>query len=82
MIAETKYQILNTLKDWLLNLEGNYGVTYIDADENLIDAGLIDSLEFVSFLLVLEELRGTEISSFEMELDKFKTLNTILENFF
>ncbi|MFT4849078.1 MAG: acyl carrier protein [Sediminicola sp.] len=82
MLTDLHHKTLDILKTWLLELEGNQGVSDINPDENLIDSGLIDSLEFVSFLLLIEEQKGAEISSFEMELDKFKTLNAIIENFF
>ena len=82
MLTIPNEKILQTLKSWLLELECNKGLTDIDPDENLIEQGLIDSLEFVNFLLLVEEQRGEEIPSIEIELEKFKTLNTILKNYF
>ncbi|MDC8004288.1 phosphopantetheine-binding protein [Aureisphaera galaxeae] len=82
MLTLTHQKTLDTLKTWLLQLDANEGVEDISPNEDLIDGGLIDSLEFVSFLMLIEDLRGAEITSFEMELDKFRTLNSIIKNFF
>jgi acyl carrier protein len=65
------------LERWLLALERNAALERIDPDADLIDAGLLDSLEFVNLLLFVEELRGRPIRSSEIRLEAFRTLRTI-----
>jgi acyl carrier protein len=72
---------LAVLEGWLLRLERNRGRRAIDPDEDLIDGGVIDSLEFIGFLLVIEDLRGHEIRADEMSLDAFRTLRSIRARF-
>jgi acyl carrier protein len=65
------------LEQWLLALERNAALPRIDPDADLIDGGIIDSLEFVNLLLFVEELRGRPIASSEIRLEAFRTLRTI-----
>lgn len=82
MITKTKSDVLNILETWLLNLERNKDLSNIDPDEDIVEAGLIDSLEFINFLFIIEEQRGVEIPASILQFEKFKTLNLILDNFF
>lgn len=72
---------LARLKEWLLALERNKGRGDIDVDTDIIDGGVIDSLEFISFLLFIESLRARPIPADEMQLDSFRTLRAIQVNF-
>jgi acyl carrier protein len=67
------------LERWLLALERNAPVDRIDPDADLIDGGIIDSLEFVNLLLFVEELRGRPIGSSEIRLESFRTLRRIAD---
>ncbi len=51
-------------------------------DTDLIDSRLIDSLSFVEFLFLLEQLSGRPVQSQQVEVDHFRTLRQIEENFF
>ena len=70
---------LTTLRDWILarNSEG----ANLTLETDIIDGRWIDSLQFVAFLLVIEEMRGKEIPAHEMKLDSFRTLAAIQRHF-
>lgn len=81
-LTNTKPDILNYLASWLLKLDRNAEIDSIDPDEDIVESGLIDSLEFVNFLFIIEEKRGAEIPASRLKLEKFKTLNSIVANYF
>lgn len=47
-----------------------------------MDAGLITSLQFISFLMLIEELRDREIPESEVSVERFSSLDAIYQNFF
>ena len=51
-------------------------------DLDLIDSRVINSLAFVEFIFLLEELTGEPIDPEELDLDDFRTLNAIEARFF
>ncbi|MET9726312.1 acyl carrier protein [Streptomyces zaomyceticus] len=53
----------------------------IDTDEDLIEARLIDSMDFLEFIDLLEELSGTSIDLQEVTIDDFRTLGRVQERF-
>ncbi|MEU3606783.1 acyl carrier protein [Streptomyces sp. NPDC035033] len=54
----------------------------VDADEDLIEARLIDSMDFLEFVDLLEDISGTSIDLQEVTLDDFRTLTRVRERFF
>ncbi|MEV4430611.1 acyl carrier protein [Streptomyces sp. R-07] len=53
----------------------------IDADEDLIEARLIDSMDFLEFIDLLEELSGSSIDLQEVTIDDFRTIGRVQEQF-
>ncbi|MEU4950041.1 acyl carrier protein [Streptomyces lavendulae] len=53
----------------------------IAADEDLIEARLIDSMDFLEFVDLLEELSGTTIDLQEVTIDDFRTLDNVRKRF-
>ncbi|MEV7807461.1 acyl carrier protein [Microbispora sp. NPDC088329] len=51
-------------------------------DLDLIDSRAINSLAFVEFIFLLEELTGEPIDPEELDLDDFRTLAAIQARFF
>ncbi|GGV19559.1 hypothetical protein GCM10010260_69270 [Streptomyces filipinensis] len=49
---------------------------------DLIDSRAIDSLAFVEFIFLLEELTGQAIDPEDLDLDDFRTLRTLQLRFF
>ncbi|MFH8728616.1 acyl carrier protein [Streptomyces termitum] len=53
----------------------------IAPDEDLIEARLIDSLDFLEFIYLLESVSGRTIDLQEVSIDDFCTLDRIRERF-
>jgi acyl carrier protein len=51
-------------------------------DLDLIDSRAINSLAFVEFIFLLEELTGEPIDPEELDLDDFRTLTALEARFF
>ncbi len=62
--------------------ERNPQLDAIGADDDLIDSRAINSLAFVEFIFLLEELTGQAIDPESLEVDDFRTLNAIEKKFF
>jgi len=54
----------------------------ISLDQNLMNTGALDSLQFVSFLMFIEQLREKKIPQEEVIPDNFLTINEIMNTFF
>ncbi|GGZ92240.1 acyl carrier protein [Streptomyces subrutilus] len=65
--------------DWLL--ERNPTVGEIPADLDLIENRLIDSLGFMEFVLLLEDLIGRELRLDQIDVDQFRTLRSLTHHF-
>ncbi|MFF1357759.1 acyl carrier protein [Streptomyces sp. NPDC058297] len=48
-----------------------------DWDQDLIDGRILDSLAFVEFLFLLEEVTGNRVAPEEIDVENFRTLNRI-----
>ncbi len=48
------------------------------ADIDLIDSGLLDSLALVSLIMELEQAYGIEVSYETLEVDQFRTIDSIV----
>jgi acyl carrier protein len=66
---------METVIDFLRKL--NADVDTIDWDRDLIEARVLDSLAFVEFLLLIEELTGEPVDLAKTDVDNFRTLNRI-----
>ncbi|MFI6762703.1 hypothetical protein ACIBF5_26580 [Micromonospora sp. NPDC050417] len=51
-------------------------------DLDLIDSRAINSLAFVEFIFLIEELTGESIDPEELDLDDFRTLHAVEARFF
>lgn len=60
----------------------NPDVGEIGHDTDLIENRLLDSLGFVNFVYLLEELTGQEITIDENTTDDFRTINRLKKRFF
>ncbi|MFB7587009.1 acyl carrier protein [Streptomyces sp. NPDC056169] len=71
---------MERIAEWLH--EKNPGlVGPIDADEDLIEARLIDSMDFLEFIDLLEEMSGDSIDLQEVTIDDFRTLSRVERRF-
>ena len=60
----------------------NDGVRDFGDDEDLIESGLIDSLQFVEFIMFIEEASGSPIDMDTLDIEQFRTLTCIRKAFF
>lgn len=67
------------VKNWILSRHPEH--SDIAPDLDLIDNRLIDSLAFAEFLYLLEELSGRAPDRESLQVDHFRTLNSIEEKF-
>ncbi|RFU86791.1 acyl carrier protein [Streptomyces triticagri] len=54
----------------------------VTLDDDLIEMRAVDSLAFVEFLFLLEELSGESIDPEEIDVEDFRTLQRISDRFF
>ncbi|MBI1890965.1 MAG: acyl carrier protein [Burkholderiales bacterium] len=54
----------------------------ITMDIDLLEYKILDSLQFMTFIVYLEELSGREIDMSTVSLDAFRTLRSIEQEFF
>ncbi|NLU66117.1 acyl carrier protein [Streptomyces sp. HNM0574] len=71
---------LEQVKQWILKRHPER--TDIAPDADLIENRLIDSLSFVEFVFLLEQLSGRTIDMDSLEVDEIRTLAAIEEQFF
>ncbi|WP_328379648.1 acyl carrier protein [Streptomyces sp. NBC_01020] len=71
---------LQQVKDWILKRHEDRADIAPDLD--LIENRLIDSLSFVEFVFLLEQLSGRSIEMETLEVDAIRTLDAIADNFF
>ncbi|CAM5683862.1 phosphopantetheine-binding protein [Streptomyces lavendulae] len=65
--------------DWLR--EHNPTVEEIPEDLDLIENRLIDSLGFMEFILMLEDLIGRELRLDQIDVNQFRTLRSLTDHF-
>lgn len=70
---------LDTLRDWLL--EKNPDLDSIDDNQDLFESKLIDSINFVEFILIIEELIDREIPVSSDLVARTSTLRLVFENY-
>jgi acyl carrier protein len=61
--------------------ERNPDLAAIPPDLDLVENRIVDSLAFMEFILLIEDIIGREISREEIDVDRFRTLNAISVNF-
>lgn len=79
MIAETDRRI-DAVRKWLLGRERNAGLTEIDMDLDLIESRVLDSLDFLNFVHLLEEIANRELVIDAESAKLFRTLRSIRDH--
>ena len=69
----------NEVKQWLLSKK-KY-LSDISFDLDLIENDVVDSLSFVEYVLVIEEISGKEVVVDDTVLDKVRTLAQVQRNY-
>ncbi len=72
------------LRQWIVQHSKKFvsGGQELDDRTALLEQGLLSSLDIVEFVLFIEELRGTEIVTDDIEPEVFASVDTIFETFF
>ncbi len=73
-------QRVELIRKWLLERERNAAMTKIDMDLDLIDARVLDSLDFLKFVHLLEEITNRELQIDAQSANVFRTLRSIRDN--
>jgi len=68
------------LRGWIASAKPQ--AAEIGMDTNLINEGVLDSLEMVNFLLYIEQIRGEEIPEALIQPEYFVSLRVIHDTFF
>ncbi|MGW7594427.1 acyl carrier protein [Streptomyces asiaticus] len=63
-------------------LERNPALDQVSDSLDLIDSRAINSLAFIEFIFLLEELTGESIDPEDLNLDDFRTLKALESRFF
>lgn len=71
---------MQAVRDFVL--DRNPKLSQLDSELDLIDSRAINSLAFVEFIFLLEELTGESVDPEDLDLDDFRTLNAIEARFF
>ncbi|MBQ0826581.1 acyl carrier protein [Streptomyces tagetis] len=71
---------MQTVREFILGR--NPGLAEVSDDLDLIDSRAINSLAFVEFLFLLEELTGEPIDPEDVAVDDFRTVTAIEARFF
>ncbi|MFG2934495.1 phosphopantetheine-binding protein [Streptomyces sp. NPDC048282] len=71
---------IDEVRSWILKRHPERQT--IDAEENLIQTRLVDSLTFVELVYVIENATGVEIDFDNIDIQDFQTLAAIEKAFF
>lgn len=66
---------IGVIKTWILSK--HEGRTDVAADEDLIESRLVDSLSFVEFVFLIEEIAGVQIDLDILDINDVRTLEAI-----
>ena len=67
--------------DFIAAIDEERSVTTVGPDDNLFDAGVLDSFTVVKVIVFLEELVGRPIDLQDASIESFASLNSIYTTF-
>ncbi|MGE3636731.1 MAG: hypothetical protein AB7P00_42910 [Sandaracinaceae bacterium] len=70
------------LKTWILEHAKSRPEGAVTDQTPILETGLLSSLDVVEFVLFIEELRGEEVDTDELEPEVFTSIDTLWEGFF
>jgi acyl carrier protein len=72
--------ISEQIKQYILtDIAADLNIMHLEDDEPLIESGVIDSLGVLKILAFLEESMGLDLSSDQVKMENFKSIQTIRE---
>ena len=72
-------EALDELKDWIISRKK--GLADVGLDDDLIETRLVDSVGFVEYIMLIEEVGDCEITVDATVIEKVRTLRGVLEHF-
>lgn len=76
-------QIRALLRQWIVeHSKSKPSAAALDDQTPLLETGLLSSLDIVEFVLFIEELRGEEVDTDEIEPEVFSTIDALVAGFF
>lgn len=75
-------KVKGCLREWLRTHNKFDDLGPIPDDQDLILHRVVDSLQFVEFVLYIEELSGRNIDGETIDLEQFRTLANIWQSWF
>jgi len=81
-MQETTGKAIGKVREWIVQKNTSIHPDVLTEDIDLIENRMIDSLQFVEFILFLEEMTGRDVYTNEFKLDSVKTLRAIEKNYF
>jgi len=75
-------QVIERLRTWLVRQNPEAAGKDIFPDTDIIETGLLDSLQLVEFILLVEMESGKRILSEHIDASWLRTLGGIYEHFF
>lgn len=70
------------LRSWILERSARAAAVGLTDQTPILDAGLISSLDVVELVLFVEELRGEELATEEIEPEVFSSVDSLWRGFF
>ena len=82
MSLPNKEAVFHSLRAWLQKTNPAAATLSLDPDADIIESRILESLQFVEFVLFLERQTGRQILAEELNPANLRTLNSIYSNFF
>ena len=78
----TDSNIVEKLTDWVLDRANVSNRSAFTVQTQIIDDGLLSSLDVVELILFIEDLRGEEVDIELLEPESFANVDSLVETFF
>lgn len=79
----TDDEIRDHLREWIVShAKSKPAAGDVTDQTHLLESGLLSSLDIVEFVLLIEELRGDEVDTDEIEPEVFTNIDTLMAAFF
>ena len=76
-------EIRDHLREWIVShAKSKPAAGDVTDQTHLLETGLLSSLDIVEFVLFIEELRGDEVDTDEIEPEVFTSIDTLYDSFF
>lgn len=79
-MIDTLDDLVTEINAWLRDKEIH--TCQVDAEDDIIDSRIVDSLQFVSMIVHIESLSDRELSIDELSVEDFRTIRKIYESCF